>query len=93
MSSKEALNLLSVIKLGVDLGVFPESGRFPVDELFIETQPAHLQKGAGTQKMSADERDSLRADIIRAKLSQVQKPDIEHLKALTPESTEEKHDE
>ena len=93
MSSKEALNLLSVIKLGVDLGVFPESGRFPVDELFIETQPAHLQKGVGTQKMSADERDSLRATIIRAKLSQVQKPDIEHLKALTPESTEETHDE
>ncbi len=93
MSSKEALNLLSVIKLGVDLGVFPESCRFPVDELFIETQPAHLQKGAGTQKMSADERDSLRAAIIRAKLSQVQEPDIAHLKARTPDPAEDHHDE
>jgi len=93
MSSKEALNLLSIIKLGVDLGVFPELCRFPVDELFIETQPAHLQKGAGTQKMSADERDSLRAAIIRAKLHQVPEPDIAHLKARTPEPTEEKNDE
>lgn len=93
MSSKEALNLLSTIKLGVDLGVFPESCRFPVDELFIETQPAHLQKGAGAQKMSSDERDSLRAAIIRAKLSQVKSPDIEHLRSLTPAPTEETHDE
>ena len=93
MSSKEALNMLSVIKLGVDLGVFPEPCRFPVDELFIETQPAHLQKGAGAQKMSADERDSLRAAIIRAKLAQVQEPDIARLKAETPDATEEKHDE
>jgi len=93
MSSKEALNFLSVLKLGVDLGVFPEACRFPVDELFIETQPAHLQKGAGTQKMSADERDSLRAAIIRAKLHQVAEPDIANLQAKTPEAPEEKHDE
>jgi protein arginine kinase len=93
MSSKEALNLLSILKLGVDLGVFPEPCRFPVDELFIETQPAHLQTGAGAQKMSADERDSLRATIIRAKLKHVQEPDITHLAERTPESTEEKHDE
>jgi len=93
MSSKEALNLLSVIKLGVDLGVFPETSRFPVDELFIETQPAHLQKGAGTQKMSADERDSLRAAIIRAKLQNVQAPDIARLKETTPKTEPKDHDE
>ncbi len=93
MSSKEALNLLSVLKLGVDLGVFPETCRFPVDELFIETQPAHLQKGAAAEKMAPDERDSLRAEIIRAKLSQVAEPDIGKLKAHTPEATEKKHDE
>jgi len=93
MSSKEALNLLSVIKLGVDLGVFPENHRFPVDELFIETQPAHLQKGAQTQKMSADERDTLRATIIRAKLKQVPEPDIARLQAPEPNSDPTQHDE
>ena len=64
MTSKEALNLLSVMKLGVDLGAFPEDRRLPVDELFIETQPAHLQK-TSQQKLNAEERDLLRAEIIR----------------------------
>jgi protein arginine kinase len=68
MTSKEALNLLSFIKLGIDLHFFPEECRIPVDELFMETQPAHLQKGS-QQKLAAEERDALRAEIIRAKLA------------------------
>ena len=75
MNSKEALNLLSFMKLGIDLGFFPEPCRQPVDELFMETQPAHLQKGT-TQKLAADERDSLRAEIIRAKLGAFPKPSV-----------------
>src|SRR6187399_377419 len=75
MASKEALNLLSFMKLGIDLEFFPEECRQPIDELFIETQPAHLQKGT-QQKLAADERDSLRAEIIRAKLAAFPKPDV-----------------
>jgi protein arginine kinase len=75
MSSKEALNLLSIIKLGVDLGAFPEDRRLPIDQLFIDTQPAHLQKGSD-QKLNAEERDHLRAEIIRDRLKMFPKPDI-----------------
>jgi protein arginine kinase len=75
MTSKEALNLLSIIKLGVDLGAFPEDKRLPIDELFIDTQPAHLQKGS-QQKLNAEERDNLRAQIIRERLKLFPKPDI-----------------
>ncbi|EDY19263.1 ATP:guanido phosphotransferase [Chthoniobacter flavus Ellin428] len=75
MNSKEALNLLSFMKLGIDLGFFPEGCRQPIDELFMETQPAHLQKGT-QQKLAADERDSLRAEIIRAKLNEFPRPDV-----------------
>jgi protein arginine kinase len=75
MTSKEALNLLSIMKLGVDLGAFPEERRLPVDELFIETQPAHLQK-TSQQKLNAEERDFLRAEIIRARLKLFPKPDM-----------------
>ena len=75
MASKEALNLLSIIKLGVDLGAFPEERRFSIDELFIETQPAHLQKSS-QQKLNAEERDHLRAEIIRERLKLFPKPDI-----------------
>jgi protein arginine kinase len=75
MPSKEALNLLSIIKLGMDLGAFPENQRLQVDELFIETQPAHLQKNS-QQKLNAEERDHLRAQIIRERLKLFPKPDI-----------------
>ena len=75
MNSKEALNLLSFMKLGIDLSFFPEDCRQPVDELFMETQPAHLQKGT-QQKLAADERDSLRAEIILAKLAAFPQPDV-----------------
>jgi protein arginine kinase len=78
MTSKEALNLLSIIKLGVDLGAFPEDRRLPIDELFIDTQPAHLQKSS-QQKLNAEERDHRRAQIIRDRLKVFPKPDISKL--------------
>jgi len=78
MSSKEALNLLSIMKLGVDLCAFPEDRRLPLDELFIDTQPAHLQKSS-QQKLNAEERDHLRAQIIRDRLKLFPKPDINNV--------------
>jgi protein arginine kinase len=78
MASKEALNLLSIIKLGVDLGAFPEDRRLPIDELFIDTQPAHLQKSS-QQKLNAEERDHLRAQIIRDRLKLLPRPDISRM--------------
>lgn len=80
MSSKEALNLLSFMKLGIDLGIFPEEWRVSIDELFMETQPAHLQKGS-QQKLAAEERDALRAEIIREKLKAFPMPDTAKVKA------------
>ena len=85
MSSKEALNLLSFIKLGTDLSFFPEDCRVPVDELFIATQPAHLQKNS-QQKLAAEERDALRAEIIRAKLNAFPKPDLKPETKMQPET-------
>ena len=77
MTSKEALNLLSFMKLGVDLGFFPDDNRPVIDELFMETQPAHLQKSS-QQKLQVEERDALRAGIIREKLKQFPEPDVGH---------------
>src|SRR5216684_2658835 len=73
ISSKETMNLLSLMRLGVDLGLFPEVDRSLVDELFILTQPAHLQK-QHTEKLSAEERDLLRADMVRERLRPVSRP-------------------
>ena len=73
ISSKETMNLLSLMRLGVDLGLFPGVERSLVDELFILTQPAHLQK-QHSEKLSAEERDLLRADMVRERLRHVSRP-------------------
>jgi protein arginine kinase len=73
ISSKETMNLLSLMRLGVDLELFSGVERSLVDELFITTQPAHLQK-AYTEKLSAEERDLLRADMLRERLREVSRP-------------------
>jgi len=73
VSSKEAMNLLSLMRLGLDLELFPGQDRTLVDELFLETQPAHLQKKY-SDKLTAEERDSLRADMVRERLKNVSRP-------------------
>ncbi len=73
ISSKETMNLLSLMRLGVDVGLFPGVERALVDELFIQTQPAHLQK-QHDEKLSAEERDLIRADMVRERLKAVSRP-------------------
>lgn len=73
ITSKEAMNMLSFMRLGSDLGAFPGVNRSFTDELFILTQPAHLQR-LHTGKLTADERDLLRADMIRDRLKEVDRP-------------------
>src|SRR5881296_2922773 len=73
ISSKETMNLLSLMRLGVDVGLFPGVDRALVDELFILTQPAHLQKRY-SDKLTAEERDLLRADMVRECLRSVSRP-------------------
>jgi protein arginine kinase len=73
ITSKETMNLLSLMRLGVDMGVFPGVDRSLVDELFLVTQPAHLQK-QHSEKLTAEERDLLRADMVRERLKPVSRP-------------------
>ena len=73
ISSKETMNLLSLLRLGGDLGSFPGMDRSLVDELFILTQPAHLQR-QHAEKLSAEERDLLRADMMRERLKPISRP-------------------
>ncbi|MFH1189997.1 MAG: protein arginine kinase [Candidatus Omnitrophota bacterium] len=67
ISSNETITLLSAIRLGVDLGVVKNLDRKMINELFILTQPAHLQKLEG-KALNASERDIKRADLIRDKI-------------------------
>jgi protein arginine kinase len=73
VSSKEALNMLSLLRMGVDMDLMSADTRAVVDELFILVQPAHVQKLAA-RKLSAEERDMFRADLIRKRLADIQEP-------------------
>jgi len=75
LSSSEAMNLLSLIRLGVDLGVFADAQRSIIDRLFIEAQPGHLQH---SQKGEFDpgQRDLLRAVRLRSEFANFARPDF-----------------
>jgi protein arginine kinase len=73
VASKEAMNLLSLLRLGIELELFPGTARALNDELFLLIQPAHLQL-TRTEKLTGDERDLLRADLLRERLKSVSRP-------------------
>lgn len=80
ISSKETMNLLSLLRLGGDLGLFADLPKALVDELFLLSQPAHLQLRV-PDKLDAEQRDALRADMLRERLRSVQPPDAGKLGA------------
>ncbi|MFZ5800286.1 MAG: protein arginine kinase [Candidatus Omnitrophota bacterium] len=67
ISSQETIELLSMVRLGIDLNIIKDINRSLINELFIIIQPAHLQKLEG-RKLTTPERDSQRARLIREKL-------------------------
>jgi protein arginine kinase len=67
ITSQETIELLSMVRLGSDLGLIKDINRRAINELFIITQPAHLQK-IESKKLSSPERDLKRAQIIRSRL-------------------------
>ena len=73
ISSEETVELLSGLRLGVDLRFLPQISPAAVNELFLAAQPAHLQKLAG-KELSSRARDELRARLIREKLGEEKGP-------------------
>ncbi len=69
VSSKETLENLSLVRLGVHIGILNNLTAPMINELFILTQPGHLQKTEGVELESL-ERDIARARFIRKFLEQ-----------------------
>ena len=67
ITSNESIELLSAVRLGVDLGIIKGIDRLFLNDLLITTQPAHLQKVEG-KVLNAAERDVKRATLIKGKL-------------------------
>jgi protein arginine kinase len=75
LTSSEAMNLLSLIRLGVDLGTFPDGNRSVIDRLFIEAQPGHLQH-AQKGEFEPSQRDVLRAARLRSEFGNFARPNF-----------------
>ncbi len=67
VTSKEAMSLISAVRLGIGLGIITDCRLATLNELFIMIQPMHLQK-LHERAMKSEERDRARADYIRARL-------------------------
>jgi protein arginine kinase len=67
MTSEETMDLLSSVRLGINLGLLEEITIPTVNELFIHTQPAHLQKLMGAS-LDGEERNAARARYLRTRL-------------------------
>ena len=70
MTSEETMDLLSSVRLGVNLGLIDDISISKVNELFIHTQPAHLQKILG-KELDSEERNAERARFLRNRLREI----------------------
>jgi protein arginine kinase len=68
MASEETLAFLSHLRMGINLGRVKDIDVQTVNELFLHTQPAHLQKLQG-KKLEGDVRRAARAEYIRQRLN------------------------
>jgi protein arginine kinase len=69
IQSKEALDHLSLMRLGVSMGILQDLTMDQVNRMFLYSQPGHLQAIDG-QELSPAERDLKRADLLRKILSE-----------------------
>jgi protein arginine kinase len=59
--------MLSALRLGLETGLVGGWSRAMIDELFVLTQPGHLQKLEG-KFIGAEKRDLARARLVRSRL-------------------------
>ena len=69
ISSEEMKNLMSDVKLGVDMGIIKELTDLKVNKLELYTKPANMQLYIG-KTLDAYERDAKRAEVIKKIISE-----------------------
>jgi len=67
LSSKEALNSLSAVRFGVEMGMLSRLTQATVNRLSLAVLPGHLQVERGSP-LDVPDRDVARAELVRAEL-------------------------
>jgi len=70
ITSEETMELLSAVRLGIHLHLLDDLPATTVNQLFIHTQAAHLQKIMGAQ-LDGEERNAARAKYLRNRLREL----------------------
>jgi protein arginine kinase len=70
ITSEETMELLSTVRLGIQMRLLDDVLPTTVNQLFIHTQAAHLQKLMGTA-LDGEERNAARAKYLRNKLREL----------------------
>ena len=73
ITAEETMELLSSVRLGINLNLIDDIAARTVNELFIHTQSAHLQKLMG-MPLDGEERNAARAKYLRNKLRELDPP-------------------
>jgi protein arginine kinase len=70
ITAEETMELLSTVRLGIHLHMLDDLPPTTVNQLFIQTQAAHLQKLMGSH-LDGEERNAARAKFLRSKLREI----------------------
>lgn len=70
LSSDEAMNLLSLMRLATDLGMLEDSCRSKIDRMMMDVQPGHVQYTAHAE-FDAEQRDVVRATRLREQFREI----------------------
>lgn len=73
LSNDECMQLLSNLRFGLETGIIGNIDFRTINRLFIECQPATLMKNIG-KKLAPQERDRIRAELIRTAVLQKKVP-------------------
>lgn len=74
ISSNEAMEHLSMVRLGITIGILPQVPLSALNELLIGLKPAYLQWAFG-EELDINQRDIMRATVIRQTLQSPFGPD------------------
>jgi protein arginine kinase len=70
ITTEETMELLSVVRLGIHLRLIDDVPATAVNQLFIQTQAAHLQKLVG-HPLDGEERNAARAKYLKTRLREL----------------------
>lgn len=79
LTSAEAIDLLSLMRLATDIGIFDDSIRGLIDRLILHVQPGHIQLFLTSENLTKSQCDTFRAKMLREAFLKIGPLDFERM--------------